>query len=103
MMRAQEHNRTPVLEETTDHIGQHFRETADQLRQTVARACQELGEGLENIERKFTEARDTVVHKTKQYARTTDRYVNKNPWKAVGISAGVAFLAGVVIARRRSH
>ncbi|HEY6190706.1 MAG TPA: DUF883 domain-containing protein [Bacteroidota bacterium] len=103
MMRSQEHTHTPVLEEASDHVGQHFRETADHLRETVARARQELQEGLENIEKKFTEARDTVVHKTKQVARTTDRYVNKNPWKAVGISAGVAFLAGIIIARRRPH
>jgi ElaB/YqjD/DUF883 family membrane-anchored ribosome-binding protein len=101
-MKTHEHNHHPqVMEEATAHVGQHIRDTAEQLRQTVARARQELEESLENIETRFNEARDAVVHKTKQYARSTDRYVNKNPWKAVGISAGVAFLAGMLIARRR--
>jgi ElaB/YqjD/DUF883 family membrane-anchored ribosome-binding protein len=102
-MKSHERSQPSVLEETTDHVGQHFRETADHLRQTVARARQDLEESLENIEKKFNDTRDAVVHKTKQVARSTDRYVNKHPWKAVGISAGVAFLAGVVIARRRNH
>jgi ElaB/YqjD/DUF883 family membrane-anchored ribosome-binding protein len=31
---------------------------------------------------------------------TTDAYVRTNPWRAVGISAGIGALVGFLIARR---
>jgi len=31
---------------------------------------------------------------------TTDTYVRDNPWRAVGISAAVGALVGILIARR---
>ena len=33
-------------------------------------------------------------------AREAERYVQDNPWQAVGIAAGVAFLLGYLIGRR---
>ncbi|HSW83324.1 MAG TPA: DUF883 domain-containing protein [Usitatibacter sp.] len=36
----------------------------------------------------------------KQAMDTTDTYVRDNPWRAVGISAAVGALVGILIARR---
>ena len=41
-----------------------------------------------------------VVEKTKAAARATDDYVHDNPWKAVGVAAGVGFLLGLLVNRR---
>jgi ElaB/YqjD/DUF883 family membrane-anchored ribosome-binding protein len=30
----------------------------------------------------------------------TDDYVHDNPWQAIGVSAAIGFLVGLVIARR---
>ncbi len=46
-------------------------------------------------------AEDAVVAKTKQAAKATDEYVHENPWKAVGISAGVGLIIGMLISRGR--
>ena len=53
--------------------------------------------GMENFRERFNGIKDTVVDRTKQYARVTDDYVNENPWIAVGIGAGIGFLIGMML------
>jgi ElaB/YqjD/DUF883 family membrane-anchored ribosome-binding protein len=38
--------------------------------------------------------------RAQEAARTTDRYVHENPWGAIGIAAGVAFMLGLLSGRR---
>ncbi len=100
-MTTQERNHSPVLDRTATRAGQHIRETAGQLGETAARASEGLEKSLDNIQLKFNDVRDSVIDKTKKYSRATNSYVRKNPWIAVGITAGFAFLAGMFIGRRR--
>ena len=46
------------------------------------------------------EAQESALARTKVAAKATDDYVRANPWNAVGIAAGVAFVLGVLITRR---
>ena len=41
-----------------------------------------------------------TVEKGKQIAHDTDTYVHEHPWRAIGISAAVGVLIGMLIARR---
>jgi ElaB/YqjD/DUF883 family membrane-anchored ribosome-binding protein len=41
-----------------------------------------------------------MEEKARTAARTTDDYVRDNPWRAVGIAAGVGFLLGLIGRRR---
>jgi ElaB/YqjD/DUF883 family membrane-anchored ribosome-binding protein len=41
-----------------------------------------------------------VVGKAKVAAKATDDYVHENPWKSIGIAAGVGFLLGMLVSRR---
>jgi ElaB/YqjD/DUF883 family membrane-anchored ribosome-binding protein len=41
-----------------------------------------------------------AVEKGKKIAHDTDTYVHENPWRAIGISAAVGVLIGMLIARR---
>lgn len=102
-MKTQERNHLSVLERIATLAGQHIRETAGQLGETAARTSEGLEERLDNIEMKFNEVRDSVIDKTKEYSRTTNSYVRKNPWAAVGISAGCAFLVGMFIGWRHDN
>ncbi len=43
---------------------------------------------------------EAVVEKSKVAAKATDDYVKENPWKAVGIGAGVGVVIGMLISRR---
>lgn len=90
-------------ERAASRVGQEVRDTAKNLSENAAKAGQGLQEGMDAFKEKFNEARDTVVEKTKDYARVTNNYVNENPWIAVGISTGIGFLLGMMITNRRSN
>jgi ElaB/YqjD/DUF883 family membrane-anchored ribosome-binding protein len=49
---------------------------------------------------KAQEVQAAAVQTGKEVAETTDTYVQENPWKAVGISAGVGVIIGMLIARK---
>jgi ElaB/YqjD/DUF883 family membrane-anchored ribosome-binding protein len=100
-MNLKGQNPPPVLDQIATRAGQHIRGKADQLGEAAVRASEGLEESLGKIEMKFNDVRDSVIDKTKEYSRTTNSYVRKNPWVAIGISAGFAFLVGMLIGRRR--
>ena len=43
---------------------------------------------------------EVAVEKAKATARATDDYVHENPWKAVGVAAGVGIILGMLIGRK---
>jgi ElaB/YqjD/DUF883 family membrane-anchored ribosome-binding protein len=49
---------------------------------------------------KLAEAEAVVVDKAKQVGRAADDYVHDNPWRSVGVAAGIGFIAGLLIGRR---
>lgn len=102
-MNTKERNHPPVLDRIVTHAGQQMRESASQLGESVARTTEGLEESLDNIEMQFNEVRDSVADKTKKYSRTVNRYVSKNPWAAIGISAGFAFMVGMLVGRRNEN
>jgi ElaB/YqjD/DUF883 family membrane-anchored ribosome-binding protein len=55
---------------------------------------------LEAARQTLTELQSTVQAGAQQAMDTTDAYVRTNPWRAVGISAGVGALIGFLIARK---
>jgi ElaB/YqjD/DUF883 family membrane-anchored ribosome-binding protein len=55
---------------------------------------------LDAARQTLAELQTTVQAGAKQAMDTTDAYVRTNPWRAVGISAGVGALIGFLIARR---
>jgi ElaB/YqjD/DUF883 family membrane-anchored ribosome-binding protein len=49
---------------------------------------------------KAQEAQTIAIEKGKEVAETTDEFVRSNPWKAVGISAGIGLLVGLLVSRK---
>ncbi len=77
------------------------------LRATAGVAGEKVGELRERIidrlrdaKVRIADAEEMLVARTKAAARATDDYVNDNPWRAVGIAAGVGLLLGIIIGRR---
>lgn len=77
------------------------------LRQTANVAGEKAGELRERIQERLRDAKIRIadaeavlVDRTKAAARATDDFVQENPWKAVGIAAGIGLLLGVIIGRR---
>jgi ElaB/YqjD/DUF883 family membrane-anchored ribosome-binding protein len=77
------------------------------LRATASVAGEKVGELRERIQDRLRDAKIRIadaeaalVDKTKAAARATDDFVHENPWRAVGISAGIGLLLGIIIGRR---
>ena len=77
-----------------------LRATASQAGEKVAALREKAQENLHRARVKLAEYEEIVLDKGKQAARQTDEYVHDNPWKAVGIAAGIGFVIGLLIGRR---
>ena len=79
------------------------------LRATAGVAGEKVGELRERIidrlrdaKVRIADAEEMLVDRTKAAARATDDYVNDNPWRAVGIAAGIGLLVGIIINSQRT-
>lgn len=78
-----------------------LRTTAGQAGEKVSAVRERIQENLAGAKVRLIAAEEAVVAKTKQAAKATDEYVHENPWKAVGIAAGVGLVVGMLISRSR--
>jgi ElaB/YqjD/DUF883 family membrane-anchored ribosome-binding protein len=77
-----------------------LRATASVAGEKAAVARERIEDSLHRAKVKLAEAEDIVLNSTKQAARVADEYVRENPWRAVGIAAGVGLFLGLLIGRR---
>ena len=70
------------------------------VRATAAQTGERLAAARNRVQSALVSARDTVVVQGKDMAATTDRYVRENSWTAVGVSAAIGFVVGLLIGRR---
>jgi ElaB/YqjD/DUF883 family membrane-anchored ribosome-binding protein len=68
-------------------------EKADELRVAATTRIQQAIHALRDMEA-------SAVLRSKQLARETNEYVHEKPWYAIGISAVVGLLLGVLISKR---
>ncbi|RYZ68231.1 MAG: DUF883 domain-containing protein [Proteobacteria bacterium] len=88
-------------------LRQVVRDVEGLLKATAGQAGEKAGEARLAAEEKLRSAK-ARLGELEQKARAgatdaageADRYVRDNPWQAVGIAAGVAFLVGVLVSRR---
>lgn len=77
-----------------------LRATAGQAGEKMADLRAKMQDHLNHARHSLAEAQAVVVERTKQVARATDDYVHDNPWRSIGISAGIGFVIGLLIGRR---
>jgi ElaB/YqjD/DUF883 family membrane-anchored ribosome-binding protein len=72
--------------------------------QSTGTKAEELrSKGLELLDTAMGKAQEVqalALEKGKEVAQTTDEYVHENPWKAVGIAAGVGLIVGMLVSRK---
>lgn len=77
-----------------------LRATANQAGEGAAAVRARIQENLQTVKENLVDAETAVIERTRQAAKVADQYVHDNPWKAIGIAAGVGALVGMLIARR---
>lgn len=77
------------------------------LRVTASQAGEKAGELRAKLERhladakaRLADAEAALVDQAKRIGRAADDYVHENPWRSVGIAAGLGFIVGLLIGRR---
>lgn len=58
-----------------------------------------LGTHVETLQSALGDAQQNAQRRYRAAAVNTERYVRHNPWRSIGIAAGVGFLLGVLTAR----
>ena len=78
-----------------------LRATASQTGEKVSAARERIQGHLDAAKERLEDAEAMMIEKTKAAALATDEYVHDNPWRAVGIAAGVGLVVGMLISRGR--
>jgi len=77
-----------------------LRATANQAGEGAAVARARIQENLQVVKGRLASAEDVLIERTRDAAKDADRYVHDNPWQAVGVSACVGAIVGMMISRR---
>ncbi|MDH4189594.1 MAG: DUF883 family protein [Betaproteobacteria bacterium] len=78
-----------------------LRATANQTGERIAAARARAEETLREARVRLEQLQESALERGKAAARQTDQYVHEHPWQAIGISAGVGMLLGMLIGSRR--
>lgn len=77
------------------------------LRLTVDQTGEGAADLRSRIQTRLNQARVDLVHaqemavaKVKAAGHATDEFVHENPWKSIGIAAGVGLVVGLLVGRR---
>lgn len=77
-----------------------LRATTNLAGEKVSAARAKMEDSVRSAKLKLAQAQDVVVDKAKAAAQATDDYVHAHPWKAVGFSAAIGVIVGMLITRR---
>ena len=77
-----------------------LRATANQAGDKIAVARERIQDSLHQAKVKLAEAEAMVTERARQAARYTDEYVHENPWRAIGVAAGIGLVLGLLMSRR---
>ena len=77
-----------------------LRATANQAGEKISVARERIEDSLHQAKVKLAEAEAMVSERAREAARYTDEYVHENPWRAIGVAAGIGLLLGLLMSRR---
>lgn len=82
-------------------------EAEDMLRAVAKHGGEQLDDVREKFEQRVKLARVelekaelAIMARAKEAARSADRYVHDNPWKAAGMAGGLGLIIGLLIGRK---
>jgi ElaB/YqjD/DUF883 family membrane-anchored ribosome-binding protein len=77
-----------------------LRATAGQAGEKVSEIRAKTQDRIAGAKIRLAEIETRVVDRAKLAGRAADDYVNDNPWRSVGVAAGIGFIVGLLIGRR---
>jgi ElaB/YqjD/DUF883 family membrane-anchored ribosome-binding protein len=77
-----------------------LRATASQAGEKIGVARERIQDSIHQAKVKLAETEALVRERAQQAARDGEEYVRENPWRAIGIAAGVGLVLGLILSRR---
>jgi ElaB/YqjD/DUF883 family membrane-anchored ribosome-binding protein len=77
-----------------------LRMTADQVGDSAEGIRARMTERLHQATHELNHLQHAAIEQAKAAGHATDEFVHENPWKSVGIAAGVGLVIGLLISRR---
>jgi ElaB/YqjD/DUF883 family membrane-anchored ribosome-binding protein len=74
--------------------------TANQGGEKVDQLRSQAEASLASAKDKLEDLHEDLIEKGREAVKATDDYVQENPWKAVGIAAGIGLVVGLLVSRR---
>ena len=74
--------------------------TAGQVGDRASEMRMRMQARMEQAKADLVDLQDMAVVRVRDAGRAADAYVQDNPWRAVGIAAGVGLVVGMLISRR---
>lgn len=80
--------------------GEVLRMTADQAGESAADLRGRVQARMNQAKDELRDLQETAVAKAKAAGHAADDFVHDNPWKSIGIAAGIGLVVGLLISRR---
>ena len=74
--------------------------TATQAGEKIVEMRKRAQDAANNLKPQLIKIEAAVVDKAKTTATATDAYIHENPWTAIGVSAGIGLVIGLLVGRR---
>lgn len=74
--------------------------TAAQAGEKIVEMRRRAQDAASNLKPRLATLETEIVNKAKATATATDTYIHDNPWTAIGVSAGIGLVIGLLIGRR---
>ena len=74
--------------------------TANQGGEKVDQLRSQAEASLASAKDKIEDLHEDLIEKGREAVKATDDYVQENPWKSVGIAAGIGLVIGLLVSRR---
>lgn len=74
--------------------------TAGQIGEGAAEARSRIQARLQQAKANLSHLQEAAVARAKAAGHVADEYVHENPWRAIGVAAGLGLLVGLLISRR---
>jgi len=74
--------------------------TADEVSAGAVQLRERVRERMDKAKAELIHLQQVTIEKAKAAGHATDEFVHENPWKSIGIAAGVGLVVGLLISRR---
>ena len=74
--------------------------TADEVSAGAVQLRERVRERMNQAKAELVHLQQVTVEKAKAAGHATDEFVHQNPWKSIGIAAGLGLVVGLLISRR---